>query len=247
MKKLLMIIASTMLLFGCYGISEPYQAERSLQTEENILSGQVYETESEVSVENCTVQSIEHQLNENEILIQNIIAREPLYLDNVGLSYYANRFVWWGDSHGFIRDTWEDPSEIDIEQLLYGYELEKFNFGYVIRFSEAYPDINLWPANEVVELVVSQGEAESFITQYVDVDIERLRESFFYDKEMQGYRFRVMDGLGFRSALGVNNVWKSGTYIVIEISVEFENIERYLLIETIDEDRFMFRAYVQLP
>jgi len=220
-----------MLLLGCQGIIEPHLLEACV---ENASYSNILE-------------DIEPLFSENAILIQSIIANEPLKLDDVELSYYANRFVWWGDSHGFIRDAWEDPSEINIEQLLYGYELTVFNFEYVLQFAENNPNMNLWPINEVVELVVNQEEVESFITQHVDVGIELLRESYIYEKELQGYRFRVMDGLGFRSALDANTVWRSAPFVVIEVGVEFEDTVRYLLIEIIDEYQFMYRAYIQLP
>ncbi|MCL2579850.1 MAG: hypothetical protein FWE32_07425 [Oscillospiraceae bacterium] len=249
----LSIILSTLLL-GCNSVGYD-----GIKTDSNIGSSV---SSFEVAIDEEQRTDLDYTISQKEIkeqegekvvdseivaFIRSILSAQPLELSENELLHYTERYVHWAHFHGLIRDGWENPSEIDIDHLLGRYEIMEFNYWYVQEYARMNPNVNLWPTNELFELIVDEQVVESFITSFLEIDIERLRQSKIYDIEKRGYWFRVLDGLGS----GIfhpyaHSVWKSDSYIVIEIHGRLDGMVGYALIETIDEDRFMFRAYVQL-
>ena len=191
---------------------------------------------------------------ETAAFIRSIISAAPLELNQSELRQHTLRYVHHGNYLGVIPEYWADPTQIDPERLLGWYAFFEFNLRYVPQYLEANPNMSFNELYQLGELVVDEEIVESAITRYVETDIERLRLSPRYDAEARGYRFMVMDGLGGMSPLYAANVWMYESFIVIEVRNERDAVDgvpeeyrhtAFALIETISEDRFIYRAYIR--
>lgn len=246
-KKLVLVFVITFLIVGCQSIENGaapiddsiFSVEESCDAYGEYLSFANYDEPQEAEfLESCAT---DEYLEDSEIMafIREIVATEPLELSESELRHFTERYVYRAHFFAIFAIYWESASQLNAEWLLEGYE--RFEFNIHARTSD-----NLG----LDSLVVDEYIVEAFITNVVDIDIEKLRQTSFYEAESSGYRFRFIDGLGggiFHPY--ANRVWKSEPFIVIEIH-EHERIGdgvSYALIEIIDEERFMYRAYVQLP
>jgi len=261
MRKIFLIIVFAMLLCGCQIANPNYVPTNSVivDTCSDSYEEQNTELDSSIRLNNWDEQGDEcFSDSEMAAFIRNIVSTDPLKQSEDDLNYYTEKYVLFGHFRSFISrsEHWEHPNQIDMQSLLYAFEHYEFNNWYVRQYAQMNPNVNLWSSNELVELIVDEQIVESFITDFVDIDIERLRQSDMYNAELRGYRFRVLDGLGS----GIihpyaRTVWRSDSFIVIEvrdsgmdaIMSAAEAYIAYILIEVFDEIRFMYRAYIRLP
>jgi len=250
MKKIFTTILLAIALLGCRNINQNYTSvDESISYEEQKANLYAVNQIIEAPTLDDGEEQDDEYLIDSEIVmfIQNILSTAPLELDQSELRQYTLSYVHFGNYLGVIgRGHWEFPSQLDTEIFLRWYEFFEFNLRYVPQYLEMNPKLS--------ELVVNEETVELLISQYIEVDIERLRQSYMYDKELRGYRFRVMDGLGGISSLYANSVWRYEQFIVIEVRNNMdatmntpaeEIYVAYALIEIIDEESFMFRAYIQ--